>query len=419
MSSTSSFSDEASSSPSPVSKKRKRDVQQSQDEIEIDVSAPEPPSKKAMRKARKKGAIVTVKDVSQVDNRKPAKQEQWAHDDDTNGDSKAPKGSEYGIWIGNLPFTATKDDLLKFVTSKSSIGEEQITRIKMPISKDSNKNNAPEPVLSQRRKSRNKGFAYIDFSTEMAKNEAIAMSEKLFTGRAVLIKDALNFEGRPEPIEQDSGEKSQPSKLSAKRVFVGNLSFNATIAELTSHFSKCGPVEQVFLATFEDSGKCKGYGWVTFETNEGATAAVRGWVEWKADSDDEADESTEEQEHDQAVKKKKKPRRWWVNRILGRQLRVEFAEDPTTRYNKRYGKEAKNSERLAKGTVLKEASKEKLPSMSKEPRVQNTVARSYKEDAARKWDFEKLKSNNRAPDRVLEKMKGNIVVAEGKKITFD
>ncbi len=36
--------------------------------------------------------------------------------------------------------------------------------------------------------------------------------------------------------------------------------------------------------------------------------------------------------------KRRKPRKWTVNKLAGRVLRCEFAEDPALRYRKRFGK---------------------------------------------------------------------------------
>ena len=417
MSSGQSSSNEATASPPPVSKKRKRDTQQSQDEIEIDVSAPEPPSKKALRKAKKKGTSITAEDKLQAKNGKPAKQDAKPHFDDKSSSLTIPKKSEHGIWIGNLPFTTTKDNLLKFLTSNTTISEDQVIRVKMPVPKDTGNDNVSSKLSSQRQKPQNKGFAYVDFSMELAKTQAIALSEKLLMGRAVLIKDALSFEGRPEPIERDAGGKMQIGKPPTKRIFVGNLSFDATKETVELHFSKCGPVEQVFLATFEDTGKCKGYGWVTFEEVEAASAAVRGWVDLKADSEDEEAESSDDHDDQKAAKKKRKPRKWWVNRMEGRQLRTEFAEDPTTRYKKRFGKEAKATKSAVEETNSDEIFSEKTPST-----ISKSRDKPKREDTAQNQVFKPHKKISRKDgpvDRILEKMRGDIVIAEGKKTTFD
>ena len=104
----------------------------------------------------------------------------------------------------------------------------------------------------------------------------------------------------------------------------------------------------VHIATFEDTGKCKGYAWVEFAELEAGEAAVRGWVniEQKADSGDEDEEIAAALAEEGDVKPRKKPklRKWWVNKLHGRPLKLEFAEGKDVRYKKRYGKDGTNKE---------------------------------------------------------------------------
>jgi RNA recognition motif-containing protein len=190
----------------------------------------------------------------------------------------------------------------------------------------------------------NRGFAYIDFTTKDVAGRAIALSEKLLHGRRVLIKDAKNFEGRPLKEEQQAqngegaggkAEKKEPTK----RVFVGNLGFDVTREDIIELFSPAGDVEDVFLATFEDSGKCKGFGWVRFGTVEAAQAAVKGYL--YRDMDQDGFHDGDDSDAEIITEKKSKPERekLWVNRLQGRQLRCEFAEDAQTRYRKRFSKD--------------------------------------------------------------------------------
>ncbi|KAL6709322.1 Nucleolar protein 13 [Coniothyrium glycines] len=92
------------------------------------------------------------------------------------------------------------------------------------------------------------------------------------------------------------------------------------------------------MATFEDSGKCKGFAWVTFGDVDAATSAVKGFI-WKNESDFKGKKKNESGSDEDDGAKKDKKRKWLLNKLAGRDLRCEFAEDSTTRYNKRYGKE--------------------------------------------------------------------------------
>lgn len=300
---------------STPTRKRKRNLDSA--EIEVDVDALAPPSKKALRKA-KKGKTT------------PADQPANSSSQSNEKSLKDEKRSEYGIWIGNLPWSATKADVRTFITSSMDIMENLITRIHMPIPSKTN-------TAGPGQKPQNKGFAYVDFSTRTAQQQAMTLSEKLLNGRRVLIKDSSDFKGKPDIAKHEGlAMASHSEKPPSKRIFVGNLGFDTVKEDLENHFERCGAVHNVHLATFEDSGKCKGYAWVEFEKLKAGEAAVRGWVNYDegTGSNDEAGE-----ESPSKAEKMRKNRKWWVNKLKGRKLRMEFAEDKAVRYKKRYSKD--------------------------------------------------------------------------------
>ncbi|GAB7349962.1 hypothetical protein MBLNU459_g0653t1 [Dothideomycetes sp. NU459] len=378
------------SSPEP-SKKRKRDSKAAAEELEIDVNLPEPPSKKAARKAKKaktKPESSTAGDAAAADGTTTAEAK--------DGEKQR---SAHGIWIGNLPFSCDKTVLRVFFTRQGGIPDDQITRVHMPVPRDA----GAAAATGGRPKPANKGFAYVDFGTKEMLDKAIGMSETLMTGRKVLIKDAKSFEGRPERATRttdalgaaaggDAGGKmggggaragaaaaaaNGSTKAPSKRVFVGNLGFDVTKDDLETHFAQAGEIEDVHMATFEDTGKCKGFAWVRFVELDAAEAAVKGFVfkneagsddeDEEDDSDDDEEDDKEEEEEEKALDsdssteqekpdykkpatqkktkkqkskkaKKQKKRKWFINRLFGRPLRCEFAEDAASRYKKRFGK---------------------------------------------------------------------------------
>lgn len=384
MSSTSgTLSPRASPEPLKSSKKRKTvDVP----EIEVDINLPEPPSKKAKR-ALKKGKVLPPKPTSDDD--EPA-----ASGTKTAADGAAKKErSPYGVWIGNLRFTVTRDDLRTWLVENSggAIAPDAITRVHLPASKTAPKHAAFE----------NRGFAYVDFATYEANVAAIALSETEWHRRKLLIKDAKSYEGRPAVKKEEEKEEAEPEQpvSTSRKIFVGNLGFQTTEEDVKELFSKCGEIEWVKVATFEDSGKCKGYGWVKFAEAIAADWAVKGFVKIKeveeteedfieeeeakaeedssssssdedsdasSDSDSDSDSassdsdsssgsdssSSEEEEEEKPkptpAKKTRKPaptpekkvkmRKWWVNTLHGRRLKIEHAEDDQTRYKKRFKK---------------------------------------------------------------------------------
>ncbi|KAM0251702.1 hypothetical protein ACHAQJ_008072 [Trichoderma viride] len=375
---------------SASSGKRKADVE----EIEVDVTAPEPPSKRA-RRALKKGKPLPTKPSS--DDEKDDKEEQK--------DGKDKVRSEHGVWIGNLPFRLTAAELRTWLIDNAGgvITEEAITRVKLPTVKDATRRKDEKPA--------NKGFAYVDFVDIGAKVAAIALSETDLQARKLLIKDAKSFEGRPakekEPEVTDGKSDATPEQRhevnASRKVFVGNLSFKTTEEDLIRNFEKCGEIEWAKLATFEDSGKCKGYGWVKFKEPESAAWAVKGFIKIKEaveTEEDFRDDKSDDEAEDGAKSNQKqfKTRKWWVNRMLGRELKLELAEDDRVRYKKRFGKDApKNADDTSR------------PPRRSRPDERGD-SRGGKSEAA------PLKM---AQDIAVARLTGGLVEHTGTKVTFD
>lgn len=97
--------------------------------------------------------------------------------------------------------------------------------------------------------------------------------------RKVLIKDSASFEGRPEKpaksplvnLTTGPGSDNPPTRI----LFVGNLSYDVTELDLEKHFQHCGQITKIRMATFEDSGKCKGFAFVDFLNSDGPTHALK------------------------------------------------------------------------------------------------------------------------------------------------
>lgn len=378
--------------------KRKADV----DEIEVDLTAPEPPSKRAKR-ALKKGKAL------------PKKAEGGDDDDDLTKDDAGeakdkPTRGEHGVWIGNLRFTVTPTELKEWLVSNSGgvITEEAITRVKLPLVKEAGRDKSAKPA--------NKGFAYVDFSDISSKVAAIALSETEYLGRKLLIKDSTSFEGRPkkEPEPAEAGAQGANGKLldqqkafkteaeASRKIFVGNMSFQTREEDVRRNFEKCGEIEFVKVATFEDTGKCKGYGWVKFKEPEAAAWAVKGFVKIKEQieteddfkDDDDDDEESKEESKEPPKEQQFKTRKWWVNRMLGRQLKLELAEDDHVRYKKRFGKDAQNKDG---------ADKPKGGRSNGEEKAKAPADKGLKE----------------ASDIAVARLTGAVVKSTGTKVTFD
>jgi cold-inducible RNA-binding protein len=69
----------------------------------------------------------------------------------------------------------------------------------------------------------------------------------------------------------DSSPQANP-----KKIFVGNLAYNLTEADLQNVFSQYGEIVELKLITDRMTGRSKGIAFVTFATEEAAQAAIAG-----------------------------------------------------------------------------------------------------------------------------------------------
>ena len=60
----------------------------------------------------------------------------------------------------------------------------------------------------------------------------------------------------------------------AKKLFVGGLSWNTGDRELESCFARFGQISDVKVITDRDTGRSRGFGFVTFENEQDAEAAI-------------------------------------------------------------------------------------------------------------------------------------------------
>ncbi|KAF7352416.1 hypothetical protein MVEN_01206100 [Mycena venus] len=290
-SSSSSSSSSAHSTPEP-NPKRKRDVEDSDsdsnssDDSDVE-EVPEVPVLSHAEQRRQKRREKQEKLGQPVKKRKLP--------DGSAATTGAPAKRQNSVWVGNLTFKTTPENLTEFF---KEVGE--ITRINMPTKAP----NAPGA------KAENRGYAYVDFTTPEAQKAAIAMSEQNLFGRKLLIKDGTDFTGRPAvpgvdgaaaasgaPVPKTLSKTSQKILGSQKQppaptLFLGNLPFETTEQTILGLFEahrvkKKAKTEdeekpegddkwirKVRMGTFEDSGKCKGFAFVDFTSIEHATSVL-------------------------------------------------------------------------------------------------------------------------------------------------
>ena len=61
----------------------------------------------------------------------------------------------------------------------------------------------------------------------------------------------------------------------AKKLYVGNLSYNTTQEQLHELFSQAGDVQEITVITDRETGRSKGFGFVEMATEDGAREAIK------------------------------------------------------------------------------------------------------------------------------------------------
>ena len=62
--------------------------------------------------------------------------------------------------------------------------------------------------------------------------------------------------------------------MANKKIYIGNLSYDATQDDVISEFSTYGEIEEFKLIHDHETGRSKGFGFMTFESSEAAESAL-------------------------------------------------------------------------------------------------------------------------------------------------
>ncbi|ODV79382.1 uncharacterized protein CANTADRAFT_52233 [Suhomyces tanzawaensis NRRL Y-17324] len=335
------------------------------EEISIDLAAGVPLSKKQQR-LLKKGKL----NLEKLAKKNPPVKPEPTPEEAAAAAAAPPKStkSEFGVWIGNLSFDTTREDLIRFIVGKTStFGESASADEDIKVTEDDiSRVNLPK------KENKIKGFAYVDLPSLKHVTTVIGLSESVLNGRKLLIKNANSFEGRP---AKDAGATSSLSKNPPSRIlFVGNLPFDTTEDNLEEHFRHCGDIVRIRMATFEDTGKCKGFAFIDFKDETGPTTALKSKL---------------------------------AKSLINRPLRLEYGEDRSKRTPKREDR----PERQERVHRSEPAERFERPARAERPRPPK---RSFRDDD---------NSNKRLKSSVAlanaQRASAAIVPSTGKKTTFD
>jgi len=117
-------------------------------------------------------------------------------------------------------------------------------------------------LITDRDTGRSKGFGFVEMESEAAARAITQLHHTALHGRPLSVTEARpqgSTEGRPSP----------------SRLFVSNLPYETTAAELKDFFSSIGPVSFLSLPVERESGKPRGFAFVEFAEPAQAQEAIR------------------------------------------------------------------------------------------------------------------------------------------------
>jgi nucleolin len=126
---------------------------------------------------------------------------------------------------------------------------------------------------TERGTNRPRGFGFVTLATRDAAEKAISkMDQAQLDGRTIRVNESRpKGERRPGLGPGGAGSFNSAGKEEVK-LYVGNLSFDTQEAEIRRLFEEHGTVNDCFMPTERDSGKVRGFCFVTMPASDAENA---------------------------------------------------------------------------------------------------------------------------------------------------
>uniref|UniRef100_A0A1I8GYS7 RRM domain-containing protein n=1 Tax=Macrostomum lignano TaxID=282301 RepID=A0A1I8GYS7_9PLAT len=119
-------------------------------------------------------------------------------------------------------------------------------------------------VMKDRGTGRPRGFGFVTFSDESGVDAAQAARPHVLDGREVETKRAMPRTEAPRDT----------SNARADKMFLGGLGPDTTEEQVRDYFSQFGEVQAVEIAISRDTGKPRGFGFVTYRDPDSVDKAI-------------------------------------------------------------------------------------------------------------------------------------------------
>ncbi|XP_046881283.1 RNA-binding protein 39a isoform X5 [Hypomesus transpacificus] len=125
-------------------------------------------------------------------------------------------------------------------------------------------------MISDRNSRRSKGIAYIEFVEANSVPLAIGLSGQRLLGVPIIVQASQAEKNRAAAMANNL----QKGNAGPMRLYVGSLHFNITEEMLRGIFEPFGRIESIQLMMDSETGRSKGYGFITFADAECAKKAL-------------------------------------------------------------------------------------------------------------------------------------------------
>jgi len=166
------------------------------------------------------------------------------------------------LFIGGLSFETTDEKLQKYFSQFGPVTSAVVMR----------------DTLTKR----SRGFGFVSFKDNESADKAMECTEHIINDRRVEAKRAVPREHiQPRHANSNSQSSSRPStsdrtsRGSGKKIFVGGLHYDTSDATLRDYFANFGKVDQVQVMYNRETNKSRGFGFVTFESEETVEVVLR------------------------------------------------------------------------------------------------------------------------------------------------
>jgi nucleolin len=130
---------------------------------------------------------------------------------------------------------------------------------------------------------RSRGFGFVEMESAEAARAAISsLNGFALAGQTLTVNEANAPQGAFSPRGNGGerpprvrGDRPAPAQLGGTRLFVGNLPYTASAADLQKLFAEVGTVVSVSVMTDRETGQSKGFAFVDMGSKEAAAAAIK------------------------------------------------------------------------------------------------------------------------------------------------